>query len=931
MLAACSAFGQKKPLDASVYDGWKSIQGAKLSNDGNWLVYRVAAQEGDAVCYLRSLNGGKDVSVERANLAISNDSKFAFGLVVPKLEDTKKAQREKKKPEDMPKNVLVIVNLATGEKTEIKDVTGYQAAAEDSGWIIYRPEPPKPAVAPKADDKKPEEKKPDDKKDEPKKKADHKPGDVYVLRNLATGQEEKIEDVVSPRFTKDGTVLVYALSTKDGSGDGIVYYDLKANKKTMVAQAMGHYPKIAVHDDTKRVAFVTDKDDYAAKKPTFAAYEFDPKSGKSKLLAKNGSTGLMQDWVVTDKGGLSFSENGDRVLFAVTPKPVEEKKDDTPDDEKVSVDIWNYQDDILQPQQLLQVAMEQNRTYDAVAFLDSGKVVQLESRDMPNVGIADKGEGDLGLARVDKLYRRAQSWGVNAADYYLVDVKSGKARKLFEDIEDPINFSPKGKFLSGYDQTKRELYAIDISSGKRVSLSAKIPYPFWDELNDVPDYPNPYGEAGWTKDDKQVLIYDRYDIWAVDPTGKTDPVCVTGGYGRRTQTRLRYMSVDPEEKFVDLSKPMLLTGFDERTMGQGIFQEDPKSTPRALIVGNKRFAFVDKAKNANRVIYTRQDFIEYPDVWVCNDLTFKDGVKMSDANPQQKDYWWGTAELVDYTSIDGTPLKGIIIKPENFDYTKKYPMIAYFYERDSETLNQYRSPAPSASTINLPMYASNGYVVFVADVAYKIGYPGESAISAIVPGCQEIIRKGYVDPKRVGIQGQSWGGYEVAYMVTESNMFAAACAGAPVSDMFSAYGGIRWGSGLVREFQYEKSQSRIGGTPWNSTLKFIENSPVFHADKVQTPLLIMHNDKDGSVPWWQSIEYFTALRRMDKPVWMCVYNGEDHNLIQRKNRKDWSIRMQQFFDHFLKGAPMPVWMSQGVPATQKGKTYGFEIPEKKGN
>jgi dipeptidyl aminopeptidase/acylaminoacyl peptidase len=322
------------------------------------------------------------------------------------------------------------------------------------------------------------------------------------------------------------------------------------------------------------------------------------------------------------------------------------------------------------------------------------------------------------------------------------------------------------------------------------------------------------------------------------------------------------------------------------------------------------------------------DFIEYPDAWVTN-LNFESPRKLTETNPQQKEYNWGTEELVAYRSADGEELQGILFKPENFEYGRKYPMIAYFYERDADTLHQYRAPAPSASTINIAMYVSNGYCVFVPDIAYKVGYPGESAISAIVSGVNKMIDRGYIDPKRIGIQGQSWGGYQVAYMVTESNMFAAACAGAPVSNMFSAYGGIRWGSGLVRQFQYEKTQSRIGGTPWNSTLRYLENSPVFFADKVKTPVLMMHNDKDGAVPWWQSIEFFTALRRLDKPAWLCVYNEEDHNLVQRKNRKDWSVRMQQFFDHYLKGAPMPKWMAEGVPAMDKGKDYGFGLP--KGN
>jgi len=255
-------------------------------------------------------------------------------------------------------------------------------------------------------------------------------------------------------------------------------------------------------------------------------------------------------------------------------------------------------------------------------------------------------------------------------------------------------------------------------------------------------------------------------------------------------------------------------------------------------------------------------------------------------------------------------------------------MIVYFYERTSHTLHTYRAPAPSRSTINIPFFVSNEYIVFVPDIAYQTGHPGKSALDCIVPGVKKLIAENsWIDADNIAIQGQSWGGYQVAYMVTQPQVFKwkAAGAGAPVSNMTSAYGGIRWGSGMVRQFQYEHSQSRIGQTLWDGFDLYIENSPLFFADKVETPLLIMHNDKDEAVPWYQGIELFTALRRLGKPVWMLQYNNESHNLGERVNAKDLSIRLEQFFNHFLKGAPMPVWMKTGVPATRKGIDWGLEL------
>jgi dipeptidyl aminopeptidase/acylaminoacyl peptidase len=298
---------------------------------------------------------------------------------------------------------------------------------------------------------------------------------------------------------------------------------------------------------------------------------------------------------------------------------------------------------------------------------------------------------------------------------------------------------------------------------------------------------------------------------------------------------------------------------------------------------------------------------------------------VSDINPQQKEYRWGTAELFSWKATHNTRLEGLLYKPENFDPKHKYPMLVYYYERNSDYLHRYTPPQPSRSIINPAYCVSNGYLVFIPDIRYRVGHPGKSAFECIVSGVRKLIRTGFVDPTRIGLQGQSWGGYQTAYLVTQTSMFRAAMAGAPVSNMTSAYGGIRPEAGMSRMSLYEKNQSRIGGTLWEKRDLFIENSPIFFADKVTTPLLIMANDNDGQVPWYQGIELFTALRRLGKQTWMLTYNGEAHNLLQRKNTKDLSIRMMQFFDHFLKDAPIPVWMKEGVPAINKGKTMGVEV------
>jgi dipeptidyl aminopeptidase/acylaminoacyl peptidase len=349
-----------------------------------------------------------------------------------------------------------------------------------------------------------------------------------------------------------------------------------------------------------------------------------------------------------------------------------------------------------------------------------------------------------------------------------------------------------------------------------------------------------------------------------------------------------------------------------------------------------------KAKNANDLILTEESYVASPDLYVAS--FFKKGdkfqdisgpfnadlsvqYKLSSLNPQQKDYNWGTAELFHWKTFKGKQADGIVYKPEDFNPKKKYPMICYFYEELDNTLNNYIPPAPIRSAINISFFVSRGYIIFVPSIKYDVGHPGKSAYDYVVSGAKALIAKGFVDSKNIAIQGHSWGGYQVAYLVTATNMFKAAWAGAPVANMTSAYGGIRWESGVSRQFQYEKGQSRIGGTLWDKFNLYVENSPLFHLKNVTTPLVIMANDNDGAVPWYQGIELFTAMRRLGKKVWMFDYNGEGHGLTVRKDKLDYQIRMQQFFDWILKGEPPARWITDGVPAVKKGKDWGFEINE----
>jgi acetyl esterase/lipase len=449
--------------------------------------------------------------------------------------------------------------------------------------------------------------------------------------------------------------------------------------------------------------------------------------------------------------------------------------------------------------------------------------------------------------------------------------------------------------------------------------------------NDVPDDPNAYGVMGWAENDESVLVYDNYDIWKLDPYGINASSNVTKGFGRKNKWTFRNIVLDKDEKFIKSTQQLIYAVFDNVGKGYGIYAHK-LANPfeiQAFVkpIESFKVANVIKSKDNNIISYSTETFQQSPDIKVLTlnqgQINCSAGKVLQTINDQQANYSWGTAELYKWKAYTGKEVEGVLYKPENFDPTKKYPMIVYFYERLNNTLYNYVPPAPTPSRLNISFFVSRGYVVFAPDIWYTTGYPGKGAYDHIVSGTRSLIQKGFIDSTKIGLQGQSWGGFQIVYLITKTNLYAAAWAGAPVANMTSAYGGIRWGTGLNRQFQYEKTQSRIGATLWEKPNLYLENSALFSLPKVKTPLVIMANDADDAVPWYQGIEMYTGLRRLGKPVWMLNYNNEAHNLVERKNRKDIQIREQQFFDYLLKGEKPSKWITDGVPAILKGRDWGL--------
>ena len=923
-VGSAMAQNSKQPLKHSDYDHWKNLKNQKISNNGEWVSYEVNPQKGDGYLYLYEVNTGKLDSISRGYKAVFTPNSDVLCFQIKAQFDTiRKAKMDKVEKEKQPKDSLVVWNLNKNSIQRFAEFKSVKTPEEKGEWLAFLLEMPKAKKDSLANDSIKDKGK-EEKKKGSKGKSDVKKGELVIL-NFLSGKEYRYKDVADYNLSENGNAVSFVQVVGDSIQNSKVNWFLAKNEEVKtVFEKEGLAKNTALAYNGDQLAFLFSADTVENK--TFDLYYQDLKMDQLNRLVDTNTVEIQDKWTASENGEIYFSKNGEKLFFGVAPKPINEEKDTLLDEEKYKVDVWNWKDPLLQPQQKLQAEKEKKRTWLAVYNIADNKLVQLADKEMPKVKLFDHGNKQFSLGSSNLPYQQLTSWDDWYSDYYLLDTKSGKRELVLEKMNSRVNLSPAQNYMYWYESRDSVWYSYQIDTKKTIALTAKIKTNFYNETHDTPSDPSPYGIVGWTKDDKYVIVQDRYDFWKLDPKGVKGAENITNGFGRRNHIRFDYEKLDEDELFVDLNGTVLLSAFHEFSKKSGYFQLKKDDDPKQLVFEDVSYRKTLKAKKANRLLWTKSTFKEYPNLWTSK-LDLSELKQISDANPQQKNYLWGDVELVKWTSGDGEELQGLLYKPENFDPTKKYPMLVYFYERSTDRLHAHHVPQPNWSIINPSYCVSNDYLIFMPDITYhKVGYPGESAYSAIVTGTLAMAdRYSFIDKKKLGLQGQSWGGYQIAYLVTRTNLFACAMAGAPVTNMTSAYGGIRWGSGMSRMFQYEHTQSRIGGTLWNSTLQYIENSPVFFAPKIETPLLMMHNDNDGAVPWYQGIELFVAMRRLQKPCWMLTYNDEAHNLKKRPNRVDLSIRTMQFFDYYLKGKPAPVWMTEGIPAVKKGKTDAYEL------
>jgi dipeptidyl aminopeptidase/acylaminoacyl peptidase len=908
-----TAFAQaNKPLGLADILAWKRIQSAVVSNDGNWFAYQLVPTEGDASVVLRNLKDGKETKFPIGEIAmpagafgppgaapsgvqISDDSKWAAFTVFP----NKPKVRDRKPPI----NKMVLVELATGKKTEFDRVRRFSFSGERGGWLAmlrYKPEGQKWE------------------------------GADLILRELATGDELNTGNVSEFTFDKKGNWLAFVVDANEMAGNGVQLRNMDTGSVMPLDSAKASYKGATWTEKGDALAVLRGVEDKGFEDKLYTVVGFRSFSGAGRpekiVFEPKAERAFPAGMTVSPNRNPTWSQDLSLIAFgihevkvkkagaekkpaAVEPPPAGPGGPPKPDDkERAGLVLWHWQDKRLQPQQAVEESRDKSFSYTSVYRVAEKRFVRLADESLRQVTIPEPHTIGLGID-TNPYQLNGSLNGQRFQDVYVVDLTTGQRKLALQKARYFNGPSPDAKYLAYYEDGNHWTYNTATGEKKNLTANVKTTH-FWDDEDDHNVLKPPARSLGWSAASDALLVTDNWDIWRVGLDGKAANLTVTG---KRDKVRYRNrFRLDPDEKGIDLAKAMYVDSYGEWTKKSGIVRIDPGAKqPKTLVWDDAEFSGLLKAKKADTYLFRRETWADYPDFHVAN-AELAGATKVTAANPQQKEFGWTSgAKLIDYVSDKGDKLQGALFLPANYEPGKRYPTVVYIYEKMSQTLNTYAQPTLAA--FNRSVYNNQGYAVFQPDITYKLNDPGMSAVWCVLPGLKAAVAAGIVDEGKVGLHGHSWGGYQTAFLVTQTNAFKSAIAGAPLTDMISMYSSVYWNTGSANQPIFESSQGRFTSGYTDNLDAYVRNSPVFHAQKVKTPLMILHNDKDGAVDFTQGVEYFNTLRRLQKPVIMLQYKGENHGLRVPVNQKDYLVRMREYFAHHLKGDAAPAWMNEGVP------------------
>lgn len=857
-LVACPLWGQelqKKALTVEDYSKWGNLRLGKLNLNGQWISYTMSYENGLDTLFVKNTKSLQTFSFPSANR------------------------------EDFITSEWFVCQSPTG--LHLRNLkTGKQEIVPHAGQYIYSPAARRLLIL-----------------IEEKGKENR-----LILRQLDGKNEKEIVGV--NEFMADPAKQMILYTTTKNKLHEISFMELtgeKRNKKLVSGSAS--FTNLVWHSKGKALAFI----EKAENKNDFTNTLFYYNMTNSRLYSPNPlkfRKSFLGDslFVPTTSFKLKISDDLQKVFFAVQQKAKSKKQ--LPSD----VQLWNGNAKWIYPME-----EKQNKKTNLALWRPSTDNYQFISNDtLPKFMLT--GDQNYALISNPKQYEPQYDYEGNR-DFYLVDLSTGKSRLLLKNHSGHFSHiipSPEGKYIAYFKQENWWVY--NIANKTHTNITKNIGSSFASDENQH-KHKNNYPDLGWTLLDKEILLCDAYDIWSIRPDGSSARR-LTHGKETKTQFRLAGFSIKPVSKInysgrihepIDLNKGLLL----ESTNIEGHFgyyKWLPKFMKTLIFSNNSRLDQLTESDMGNVFVYSEERYDLAPRLMVYN-RSGKESKVLFQSNSHQQNFYWGRSELIHYKNAKGDSLQGLLYYPSQYDSQKKYPMIVYIYEKLSQDLlHKYINPSQFSGDagFNISNFATQGYFVLAADISYELGNPGLSAVDCVVSATKEVISQGVVLPNKIGLTGHSFGGYETFFIISQTNIFAAALAGSGATDLTSFYLTLGWDTGRPDMWRFENQQWRMGKSFFEDKEGYDRNSPVVHAKNITTPLLAWTGDQDKQVNWNQSIEFYLALRRLGKKHILLLYPNEGHVLSSSKNKKDLSVRFQEWFDNHLKDSIPAEWIREGL-------------------